>query len=236
MVGPRAGRGLLTAEPYAAPVPAPSARARRDVARWAVAWAVAYNLLHHLGALPEGLGPAGGGTRWTDWIDLLTPYTVAGTALAALATSRTDRRGWTAALLGAAVYAQGHAIHLSANSIGNVRGDAAPVHLWDEVLGHWIQYAGLALLIAAVARAVRLTAGPLALVLALATGLTWTTNALEGTTGAGSLVVAAAFAAWGWRRRHEGIGVLLLVTFGTSAVLLASYGLWQTGFPAPSSL
>lgn len=88
-----------------------------DAARWTAAWAVAYNLLHHLGALPGGLGSAGGGTRWTDWIDLLTPYIVTGTALAALAATGTDRRGWTAALLGAAVYAQGHAIHLSANSI-----------------------------------------------------------------------------------------------------------------------
>lgn len=217
-------------------MPVPPTRARRDVARWAVAWAVAYNLMHHLGALPGGLGSAGGGTRWTDWIDLLTPYAVAGTALAALAAAGSDRRGWTAALAGAAVYAQGHAIHLSANSIGNVRGAAPPVHLWDEVLGHWIQYAGLAVLIAAVARSVRLPAGPLAVVLALATGLTWTTNALEGTTGAGSLAVAVALATWGWRRREEGTGVLLLVAFGTSAVLLASYGLWQTGFPAPSSL
>lgn len=209
---------------------------RLDAARWTAAWAVAYNLLHHLGALPGGLGSAGGGTRWTDWIDLLTPYAVAGTALAALATTGTDRRGWTAALLGAAVYAQGHAIHLSANSIGNVRGDAPPVHLWDEVLGHWIQYAGLALLIAAVARSLLLPAGPFPVALALATGLTWTTNALEGTTGPGSLVVAVALAVWGWRRRGEGTGVLLLVAYGTSAVLLVSYGLWQTGFPAPSAL
>lgn len=65
---------------------------RLDAARWTAAWAVAYNLLHHLGALPGGLGSAGGGTCWTDWIDLLTPYAVAGTALAALASTGTDRR------------------------------------------------------------------------------------------------------------------------------------------------
>lgn len=217
-------------------VPAISTLTIGNAARWAAAWAIAYNLLHHLGALPGGLAAAGGGTRWTDWIDLLTPYAVAGTALAALAAAGTDRRGWWTALLGATVYVQGHALHLAANSIGNVRGDAPPVHLWDEVLGHWIQYAGLALLVAAVARAVRLPVRPVPVLLALTTGLTWTTNALEGTTAVGSLLVALGLAGWGWRRRSEGTGLLLLVAFGTSALLLAAYGLWHLGFPAPSEL
>ena len=196
--------------------------------------AVAYNLLHHLGALPDGLGDAGGGTRWLDWLDLLTPYAVVGTALAALAVAGTDRRGWWTALLGAGAYVNGHGVHLAANSIGNARGDVAPIHLWDEVVGHWYWYAGAALLVVAVARAVRLPATPTAYALALATGLTWTTNALAGTTGAGSLAVALALAAWGWRRRGEGTGRLLVVGFGTSALLLAAYGLVHLGFPEPA--
>ena len=203
---------------------------------WTGVWALAYNLFHHLGALPNGLGAAGGGTRWLDWVDLLTPYAVVGAALAALATANTDARGWWAALVGAGAYVQGHAVHLAANSIGNVRGDVPPVHLWDEVVGHWLWYAGLALLVLALARAVPLRARPVAYALALATGVTWTTNALEGTTAVGSLVVAAGLAGWGWRRRGEGTGRLLLVGFGTSALLLAAYGLWHLGFPAPSSL
>lgn len=204
-------------------------------ARWTALCAVAYNLLHHLGALPGGLGSAGGGTRWVDWIDLLTPYAVVGTALAALAAAGTDRRGWWTALLGAGAYVQGHGVHLAANSIGNVRGDARPVHLWDEVVGHWLWYAGAALLVVALARAVPLRAGPGALVLAVATGLTWTTNALEGTTAVGSLAFAAGMSAVAARRR-DGTGRLLLVAFGLSALLLAAYGLWQGGFPAPSDL
>lgn len=202
-------------------------------ARWAALCATAYNLLHHLGALPGGLGGAGGGTRWVDWLDLLTPYAVVGTALAALSAAGTDRRGWRLALLGAGAYVSGHAVHLAANSIGNVRGDEPPVHLWDEVVGHWLWYAGAALLVVAVARAVPLAATPCACALALATGLTWTTNALAGTTGPGSLAVAAGLAAWGWRRRSEGTGRLLLVAFGTSAVLLAAYGLVHLGWPEP---
>ena len=205
-------------------------------ARWLAAWAVAYNLLHHLGALPGGLGAAPGATRWVDWLDLLTPYVVVGTALAALAAARTDRRGWALAALGAVAYASGHGVHLAANSIANARGDAAPIHLWDEVVGHWLWYAGVALLVVALARAVAVEARLPALALAVVTGLTWTTNALEGTTAVGSLAVAAGLAGWGWRRRGEGTGRLLLAAFATSALLLAGYGLWQGGFPAPSEL
>ena len=205
-------------------------------ARWVAVWAVAYNVLHHLGALPGGLGSAGGGTRWVDWITLFTPYAVVGCALAALHAAVADRRGWIIALVGAALYVQGHGINVAANSIGNARGDEAPTHLWDEVVGHWLWYAGVALLVVALARAVHAAARPLALLLALASGLTWTTNALEGTTAVGSLAVAAALAGWGWRRRAEGTGQLLLAAFGTSAALLTAYGLWHLGFPAPSEV
>jgi hypothetical protein len=214
----------------------PAAGSAAGPARWAAAWAVAYNALHHLGALPGGLGDAGGATRWVDWLDLLTPYAVVGTALAALAAARTDRRGWAVAAVGALAYASGHGVHLAANSIGNARGDAAPVHLWDEVVGHWLWYVGVALLVVALARALALRASPLAVGLALLTGVTWTTNALEGTTAVGSLGVAAVLTGWGWRRRAEGTGRLLVVAFGLSALLLGAYGLWQGGFPAPSTL
>lgn len=202
----------------------------------ALGFALAYNVLHHLGALPDGLGPAPSATRWVDWLDLLTPYVVVGFALLALAASGTDRRGWWMALLGAGAYVQGHAVHLAANSIGNVRGDAPPVHLWDEVVGHWLWYAGFALLLAALARAVVLRVHPVSAALAIGTGVTWTTNALEGTTAVGSLLVAVGLAGWGWQRQNEGTGRLLLLAFGTSAVLLAGYGMWHDGFPAPSSL
>lgn len=199
-------------------------------ARWLAACALLYSLLHHLGALPDGLGPAPHATRWVDWVDLLTPYAVVGTALAALASAGTDRRGWWIALLGAGAYVQGHGIHLAANSIGNERGDDPPVHLWDEVVGHWLWYAGLALLVLSLARAVEVRLTPAGVLLALAVGATWTTNGLEGTTAVGSLLVAAGFTGWGMHRRSR----LLVVAFGTSALLLAAYGVWHGGFPAPS--
>ena len=204
-------------------------------ARWAALCALAYNVLHHLGALPGGLGDAGGGTRVVDWLDLLTPYVVVGTALAALAAAGTDRRGWWTGFAGACLYTSGHGVHLSANSIGNVRGSGAPIPLWDEVVGHWLWYAGAALLVVAVARAVALRVMPATVALALATGGTWTTNALEGTTAVGSLLAAALLAGWGVRR-GDGAGRLLLVAFGTAAVCLSAYGVWHLGFPAPSEL
>ena len=211
-------------------------RWRASPAPAAFGFALAYNLLHHLGALPDGLGAAPSSTRWVDWLDLLTPYAVVGLALLTLVTAGTDRRGWWLALLGAGAYVQGHGVHLAANSIGNARGDAAPVHLWDEVVGHWLWYAGFALLVVALARAVVLRADAWSVLLAVATGVTWTTNSLEGTTAVGSLLVALGLTVWGWVRPGEGTGRLLVVAFGTSALLLTAYGVWQGGFPAPSSL
>lgn len=205
-------------------------------AGWVAVWALAYNLLHHLGALPGGLGDAGSGTRWVDWVTLVTPYAVVGSALAALRAAGSDRRGWLIGLVGGALYIQGHGINLAANSISNVRGGQAPTHLWDEVVGHWLWYGGVALLVVALARVVTAPERPAAVLLAVSTGLTWTTNALEGTTAVGSLVVAGALAGWGWRRRADGTGRLLLTAFGTSFALLTAYGLWHLGFPAPSEL
>ena len=119
----------------------------------------------------------------------------------------------------------GSGIHLAANSIGNARGDGAPVHLWDEVVGHAVWYAGFALLVLALAGALSRTdlrAGPVALLLALLTGTTWATNAL-GADGLAlpGLLVALALAACGWRLRRSGAGRLLLAAYVPSAAGLA---------------
>lgn len=212
---------------------------RSTTARWLVAFGIAVVVGQHLGALPGGLGSAGGSTLWVDWIDLLTPYAVVGSALAALASAGATRREWLVAGAGAIAYVQGHGIHLAANSIGNARGDAAPVHLWDEVVGHLIWYAGFALLVVALvpaARRARVPARPIGLLLAAGVGLTWATNALEGGTAVASLVVALALTGWGWRRRDDGAGRLLLAAFPLAVVVLLGWGLVHGGFPQPSEL
>lgn len=190
------------------------------------AFVVAYNVTHHLGLLPGGLGSAPAGTRWADWLDLLVPFLVLGTAGAALRAAGTDRQGWATALLGAVLYVQGHAVHLAANSISNARGAAEPVHLWDEIVGHLLWYGGCALVFSALARAfarVPLRSGVVPVVLALATGGTWTTNVLgaDPLLLAG-LLVAAVLTVQGWLSRTSAAGRLLIIAFAPSAVVLAA--------------
>ncbi len=190
---------------------------------WVAVWGVAYSLLHQLGALPGGLGAAGGGTRWADWVDLTLPYLVVGPALAALAAAAADRRSWLIGLTGAVAYASGHGIHLSANSISNESGDGAPAHLWDEVVGHAIWYVGVALLVVALARAVPLPRiVPAGWLLAACVGATWATNA-DGADGLALPLqaVALGLTAWGYRTRATGAGRVVLVTYGLASVLLA---------------
>lgn len=187
-----------------------------------VAFGLAVALLHHLGSVGT-LGDAGGRTSWADWLDLATPYAVVGTALATLAAARPVAGTWMLAAVGAIAYSGGHGLHLAANSIGNERGEAAPVHLWDEVAGHAIWYAGLALLVLALSLAVEPVAvGPAGWALSGAVGLTWATNAL-GADGLvlPMLVVAAALAVRGLTTRHTRAGRLLLSAYGLASVALA---------------
>lgn len=201
------------------------------------AFALAVAVLQHLGAVPvEVLGEVGP-TRWTDWLDLLTPYAVVGTALAVLLAARPGRATWALAAVGAVLYVQGHGIHLAANSVSNRLEDDA-VHLWDEVVGHLVWYAGLGLLVVALVRAVRgepLRTGPVALALAAAFGVTHATNGLEGGTAPLSLAFAVGVSVWATRLPGP-VRRLLLVAYVPAALVLAAWGLRHGGFPQPSEL
>ena len=119
--------------------------------RWLAATAVAYAVVHHLGLLPNGLGTAPEDTRWADWLDLLVPWLVLVPAALTVAAAQVDARTWALFGAGALAYASGHGIHLAANSVNNaVGGETA--HLWDETVGHAIWYAGVTLVVAALAR------------------------------------------------------------------------------------
>lgn len=198
-------------------------RARRSYVWSLLASGLAYGTFHHVGSLPGGLGTVGD-TRWADWIDLLTPYAVLLPAAAALAAARSPAGIWTAFGVGALAYTQGHGVHLAANSVGNVApGDAA--HLWDEVVGHWLWYAGAAVVMAALAVSMRgrpRPQGPVPHLVALAVGLTWATNAFGGGTAPMSLAVALALAGYGWRHR-DGLAVLLVYGFVPAAAAIAAY-------------
>jgi hypothetical protein len=140
---------------------------------------------------------------------------------------RHARRAWLLAALGSVGYAEGHGIHLAANSVGNARGNAQPVHLWDEVVGHYLWYAGLFLLVAALAQALaaRPRPGNAAWPLAALFGLTAATNAIEGGTPMFSLAASLGFVAYGWRHRRAA-GLLLVAVYATTALLLAGWGVY----------
>lgn len=193
----------------------------RAYSRALVAAALAYALLHHIGLLPGGLGAGPEGTRVLDWLDLAVPWLVLGSAAAVLWADQPPARTWVLFGAGALAYTSGHGIHLAANSIGNQVSDET-VHLWDEPVGHHIWFAGVALVIAALALTMIDKPRPpvLGYVLAVTVGLTWATNALGGGTVIFSLVVALAATAFGWRHRDV-LGVTLLVGFLPAALTLA---------------
>lgn len=193
--------------------------------RWLGWFAVAVVVGHHVGTVFGPLGEAGLRTEWADWIDLLTPYAVIGTAAAALLAAGADRIAWLLAASGAVAYVQGHGIHLAANSISNARGGDQPVHLWDEVAGHYLWYAGLFLLVAALARTLAgwPRPGRLAWLPAVLFGITSATNGIEGGTPYFTLAASLAFVAYGWRHRRTA-GALLVAAYGLTTVLLLGWG------------
>ena len=190
---------------------------------WALALtALSYAVLHHLGLLPGGLGPAPEGTQWADWLDLAVPWLVLTPAAVTMWAAGASVRWWAVFGAGVVAYASGHGIHLAANSVSNAApGETA--HLWDEVVGHYLWFLGVALVLAALARTMdgRPRPHPAAYVLAVGVGLTWASNAVGGGTVFFSLAVAVAATVFGWTRRRE-LGVVMLVGFGAAVVFLAA--------------
>jgi hypothetical protein len=190
--------------------------------RWLALTAASYVVLHHLGDLPDGLGHGPDGTQWADWIDLLVPFLVLVPAAATLRAAEAPPRTWALSGIGALTYATGHGVHLAGNSLDNAH-PSATAHLWDEVVGHYVWYAGVALVVVAVARTMthRPPPGLVGLVLAALVGATWASNAVGGGTVVFSLVLALAAAAYGWRRRRD-LRVTLLVAGAVSGVVLVT--------------
>lgn len=211
----------------------------RGPARWWVAFLLVVSVAHHEGTLLAALGDTTAGTRWADWVDLLVPWAVLGCAAGALSWSARHRHSWPLFAAGAVLYVEGHGIHLAANSIGNVTPTPTG-HLWDEVVGHLLWYGGLALVTGVLAGALRLPRpGFLRLLAATLFGVTATTNAIEGGTVAMGFLVAAVFLGWAARQARRpvsGVAVDVAVAYGTSAVLLVAYGVWQRGWPQFSEL
>ncbi len=218
--------------------------ADRSTAAALLVFAVGYNVAHHNGLI--GATSAGGGTRVADWVDLLTPVVVVLPLLWFLWLQRAGGRSWLVAAVGSIVYVEGHGIHLSANSISNVAPAATTseqaldvIHLWDEVVGHYVWFGGLAILLAVCAASVSgrqlNIPGPILAIGGAISGVTWATNGLEGGTAVASLGCAVVAVGWAARRRR-GLGLALLAGGVVAVVILGGYGLVRGGFPQPSSL
>ena len=201
--------------------------------RWLLVFALAVVIGHHVGV---GVGPLGDvghtGTRWADWVDLLVPYVVVGAAVAALAAIRTDRAGWLLFIAAAIAYAQGHGIHLAANSVDNAVGGHV-AHLWDEEVSHWFWYAGLAGIVLALTRALRTLVIPAwAWVVVVLFGFAWFDNTVEGGVAGLGIVVAVALGAYAARRRLAPVAA----AYAVALLLLVIWGVWHQGFPQFSQL
>jgi hypothetical protein len=166
--------------------------------------------------VPHGFGDAWKDTRVADWLDLLVPFVVLLPALGTLLEARVSRATYVWFAVGSWLYATGHGIHLAANSIGNAApGETA--HLWDEQVGHWTWYAGVAVVFATLASTLRErppTRNPGALLLAVAVGLTWGTNAAGGHFVVPSLVLDAVALGWSYRHRDSRAWLVFFVAVG----------------------
>jgi hypothetical protein len=129
---------------------------------------------------------------------------------------------WVVFGAGVVAYTSGHGIHLAANSIGN-HDPGQTAHLWDEVVGHLLWFAGVALVLAALAPTMTGRPRPQAVgyMLAVGAGLTWASNAVGGGTLLFSLAVAIAATGFGWTRRRE-LGVVLLVGFLPAVLVIGT--------------
>jgi hypothetical protein len=195
----------------------------RHESRMLLAFAAAVFVFHQL---PSLVGhPAG------DWVDLLTPFAVIGSA--ALVIGRGARTLVLAvAIVGAVLYVDGHGIHLAANSIGHeeLTGDAKDVtHFWDEEWSHFEWHLGWFVLIGAFCLA-RRDRPWLPWLCAVLLGWTIFTNTVEGGTWWLALAATAVFVLWAFLDRRP-ILVTAASAFGLAAVLIGIWALWHQGMP-----
>jgi zinc transporter ZupT len=145
----------------------------RRYSGWLALTALSYAVLHHLGLVPAGFGAGPDGTRWADWLDLAVPWLVLAPAAMTMRAADATTPVWVLFGAGVVAYTSGHGIHLAANSVGNDHpGQTA--HLWDEVVGHYVWFVGVALILLALTLMIgRPRSHPIGYALAVAAGLTW---------------------------------------------------------------
>jgi hypothetical protein len=172
-----------------------------------------------------------GETRVADWVDLLTPYAVLGTAAVVLFRAGATPSQWGLFGFGGVTFALGKGLHLAANSVSNVAdpvvAHAPVVHLWDEVVSHLIWFSGLFVVLLAIGwtlRGIWFRVGAVDLLVAGLVALTLTNNYIEGGAALLGLLFLATLFAFGLRTRPNPVSRLLLAVGGMGLVLLAGWG------------
>ncbi len=129
----------------------PELAAAPRVRPWLGWFALAVIIGMQAGTVFRPLGDVGE-TRVADWVDLLTPYAVLGTAAVVLFRAGATPSQWGLFGFGGVTFALGKGLHLAANSVSNVAdpvvAGAPVVHLWDEVVSHLIWFSGLFVVLA----------------------------------------------------------------------------------------
>ena len=220
---------MATATPVTAP---PAARASEGIRPWLGWFALAVIVGMQAGTIFRPLGSVGE-TRVADWVDLLTPYAVIGTAAMVMHRAAANRPQWVLFGVASVTFALGKGLHLAANSISNVAdavvADATIVHVWDEVVSHLVWYTGLFLLLLSLAWALQeatIRVGILDMVVAALVAVTLVNNYIEGAQPWLGLVFLSVLLAVGVRSYPRPVARLLLVVGGLGLLLLLGWGLY----------
>jgi hypothetical protein len=194
--------------------------------------------------------------HWADVLDLLTPlvliplYWLLFTDSGRISRSRA---GTIAFLILAALWVEGQAMHLAANSIGNLLGPGASgvhglVHAYDEVISHYLWHGailGLSLLL--LFFAARAPSPPRAaswgwvIPAGLLYGITCFLAFIEGATvplglpGVVLIIVGLVVVLRDRIRTHNLVS-FFFVGYLVTLLLLAAWGIVWKGFPEPSAL
>ena len=200
--------------------------------RWLGWFALAVIIGMQAGTVFKPLGDVGE-TRVADWVDLLTPFAILGCAAMVLVRAGAARDQWVLLGVGGITFTLGHGLHLAANSISNVAdvvvAKAPIVHLWDEVVSHYIWYTGLFLVMAATAWALRdreFRVGGIDVVVALLVAVTLVNTYIEGGVPWLGLAFLAAGVIGGVLWRPAAVSRLLLVVGGVGLLLLVGWGVY----------
>jgi hypothetical protein len=194
--------------------------------------------------------------HWADVLDLLTPLVLIPLYWLLFTDSGRVARSHPATivfLVMAAVWVEGQAMHLAANSIGNLLGQGSSsvhqlVHYYDEVLSHYLWHAGilalslLLLVYAARSPAARARPGWGWIVPAgLLYGLTCFLAFVEGATvplglPAAVLIIVSLIVVLRDRILTHNLVGFFFLGYTVVLLLLAAWGIYWKGFPEPSAL